>query len=312
MRLLYIMPAFPAPVSGGRTRVYYLMKELAKRHEVSAITFVQPVDEAHRAEVEQFCWQLVGVEWSGFEPLSPWRNRTLGWLRILFKRRPAYVDTFPLEKMRIPLKQLMHANTFDVVVFEQLFLVELLDEVKGTPAILVEQNVESEITRRALVRAANPVHRLRDWLTWRKLAAYERQWVRRFPVCVAVSDEDAAQLKKMAPESDIHVVPNGVDTNHFAPDQTRRGSDTVLFFGSLNYGPNVDGLTWFCQEVWWRIRQAYPEVTLEIVGLNPGRNVEKLAKLPACGWSDSCRTFGRSCGRRRYAWCPFILAVAPG
>jgi glycosyltransferase involved in cell wall biosynthesis len=49
---------------------------------------------------------------------------------------------------------------------------------------------------------------------------------------------------------------------------------SLLFVGSLMYKPNVQGLTWFVQEVLPRVRQQLPDATLTVVG-------KCFAKIPA-------------------------------
>jgi glycosyltransferase involved in cell wall biosynthesis len=46
-----------------------------------------------------------------------------------------------------------------------------------------------------------------------------------------------------------------------------RQSKTILFFGSLFYYPNLDGIRWFCQKVWPIVKARMPEAELDIVGL---------------------------------------------
>lgn len=277
MRILMASPTLPMPTSGGRTRIYNLLKQLARRHEISLLSFIQPSESEFVDELRPYCKTLDLVPFAGFTQQGAWRNRLRGWSRILFSRRPSYVSTFPVEAMRLPLRNLVKAQRFDLVVFETLYLVELADEVRDLPRVLVEQNVESEVARRAYLLAGNLVHRARDWLTWRKLFAFEQSWLSRFPACVAVSEQDAALFRRMAPKTKVYVAPNGVDTEHFSPPNDAREDNVLLFFGTLNYQPNTEGLLWFCNEVFPRVKQAKPALVLEIVGSSPPPSVSALA-----------------------------------
>jgi glycosyltransferase involved in cell wall biosynthesis len=280
MHILFVTPTLPVPTSGGRTRSFNLIKQLATRHEVSVLSFIQSTERTALSRLEPFCKRLELIPIEGFRPLGKWHNRLQGWSRILFSRRPRHVYTFPVDKMRTPLRCLLQTHTFDVVVLDTLYLVELLDQVCSTPAILAEQNVESDIVRRSYSEVSSPMHKLRDWLMWRKLLAFEQRWVRRFPVCVGVSERDAAMLRAISPGTTVHVVPNGVNSRSFAPPAGRCDAGTLLFFGTLSYGPNADGLVWFCEQVLPRVRQSKPDVRLEVVGLDPPPRVTALGRLP--------------------------------
>ena len=51
----------------------------------------------------------------------------------------------------------------------------------------------------------------------------------------------------------------------------------MLFVGTLGYGPNQDGIVWFCNEILPRIRASSSrKVKLAIVGFNPPAEVKAL------------------------------------
>jgi glycosyltransferase involved in cell wall biosynthesis len=281
MKILFVAPTPPIPTSGGRTRPFNLIKQLATWHEISVLSFVQPGEGEMLASVEPYCAQIELVPIDGFVPLGKWRNRFRGWSRALFDGRPRYVDTFPVDRMRAPLERILASQSFDLLVFDKLFVVELMDGVgESIPVLLAEDNVESDIARKSLDRATGLVHKFLDWLEWRKLLAFERRWVSRFPFCAAVSERDADLLRALSPTTQVDVVPNGVDCGSFAPPNNQRAQENLLFFGTLSYAPNADGLIWFCQEIWPRISQARPNARLDVVGLHPPARVAALDQLP--------------------------------
>jgi glycosyltransferase involved in cell wall biosynthesis len=292
LKILIVSPSLPAPVSGGRTRVFNFIKQLSTRHEISSISFLRPADETYVGQIKPFCEELELVPVEEFATAGKWRNRVRGWREILFSSQPRYVQTFPVEEMRKPLRKLLQAGEYDVVAFEQLFLVELKSELDNLPSVLIEQNVESDIVAMRMEQADNPIHRLRDRLIWQRLVQFERLWLRQFSLCVAVSQRDADRIGELAPGRSVIVVPNGVDSGHFKAKGNDRDRSTVLFFGSLSYEPNIDGLIWFCHEVWPQVYAALPGVEFEIVGLRPGPRITSLVDLPGVrliGFVDDIR-----------------------
>ncbi len=108
----------------------------------------------------------------------------------------------------------------------------------------------------------------------RELALAERleqRIGRDYDTVVCVSAEDAAEL----PGATL-VVPNGVDVGRFSPAPLPT-APRVVFTGTLNYRPNVDGLVWFRREVWPRVRAQVPDAALEVVGRAPVPEVLALA-----------------------------------
>jgi glycosyltransferase involved in cell wall biosynthesis len=125
------------------------------------------------------------------------------------------------------------------------------------------------------------------WQRWllatdaRKARALERRILRAYDRVLVCSKEDAATLRRLQPDAGekLALVPNGVDRARFRatpiPDEPR-----VLFPGTLAYPPNVDGARWFCTEVLPRVREAVPQVEVDLVGRDPAPEVLKLGALP--------------------------------
>ncbi|MFO7169096.1 MAG: glycosyltransferase family 4 protein, partial [Chloroflexota bacterium] len=115
---------------------------------------------------------------------------------------------------------------------------------------------------------------------WAKLAAYERRVLRAVDAAVAVSEQDARALRRLAPEVRLAIAPNGVDTAHFSRPglaALTSGGPTLVFSGTLDYRPNLDALAWFVAEVLPRIRAARPDVRLVAVGKRPAPELRQMA-----------------------------------
>jgi glycosyltransferase involved in cell wall biosynthesis len=79
---------------------------------------------------------------------------------------------------------------------------------------------------------------------------------------VAIQDEEAAVVRDRLPHQRVIVAPMAVEAaDHPSPGD----SDTVLFVGS-NTLPNADGLRWFIDNVWGRIRAARPAARFLVAG----------------------------------------------
>ncbi|MGH2536729.1 MAG: glycosyltransferase family 4 protein [Candidatus Promineifilaceae bacterium] len=277
LRLLIVSAAAPAPTNGGGTRLYNLARQLAKRHAVSLVCLMRPEEasflEALRPDVER----LIGITAPDLEPLSPWRNRLHGWRQLLFSRTPRYAATYPVQELEEPLRMLLAETQFNAALAFELFSAPLLDYLGPLPAVLIADNVEHDIARQLLLQAGNPIHWLRDWLMWRRLRAYEVGWLRRCSAIAAVSPEDGKTIQAHAPDAHVFLVPNGVDSAVYAPPAGAKRNGRLLFFGTLNYLPNVEGLEWFGREIWARLRAARPDLGLDISGKGAHQRLRPLA-----------------------------------
>jgi sugar transferase (PEP-CTERM/EpsH1 system associated) len=95
------------------------------------------------------------------------------------------------------------------------------------------------------------------------------------------TEAEAALFRSFCPTDRLHVVPNGVDHDHFHPLPTPAASgQRCTFVGALDYQANIDGITWFCREIWPEIRRRRPAATFTLVGSNPGPAVRRIARQP--------------------------------
>jgi glycosyltransferase involved in cell wall biosynthesis len=69
-------------------------------------------------------------------------------------------------------------------------------------------------------------------------------------------------------------VPNGVDTGYFQPDDSPPAADRVLFFGRLDYYPNIDGLEFFVRDILPVLKRRRPGIELHIVGSGSTAGIE--------------------------------------
>jgi glycosyltransferase involved in cell wall biosynthesis len=166
------------------------------------------------------------------------------------------------------------APSFGVVCIEHHGLAPLLPARRHNRWALTMHNVPSQVAVHAA--AVAPARRQR-WLREQERKRAERleRWaLDAFDVVFAVSEEDAAALPGPA-----IVVPNGVDTERFRPSALPR-EPRLVFIGTLGYLPNVDGITWFCEEVMPRVQSVVPGAVLDVVGRLPTPEVLALGQRP--------------------------------
>jgi glycosyltransferase involved in cell wall biosynthesis len=93
--------------------------------------------------------------------------------------------------------------------------------------------------------------------------AQEAELLRRFDAIIAVSDEDAREFRRLAPNTlTVVVTPRAPDSSTVArrPDARR-----CVFLGT-SYALNVDGITWFLSMVWPNVIASAPDARLELIG----------------------------------------------
>ncbi|MGH2859459.1 MAG: glycosyltransferase [Solirubrobacteraceae bacterium] len=101
---------------------------------------------------------------------------------------------------------------------------------------------------------------------------------------VAVSEQDAAELRRLAPELPTFVVSNVHQLVGDSPGfDARRG---LVFVGGFPHAPNADAVLSFHREAWPLVRAALPDVPLTLVGNRPPPEIAALAGdgITVTGW----------------------------
>jgi glycosyltransferase involved in cell wall biosynthesis len=177
----------------------------------------------------------------------------------------------------------MRNQRFDLVNLEFTFLGhcnlrQAPPNEKIPPLVVDSHNIDFDLARQ-LARSSNLVRRLYYGANWPKLRREELRTYRTADGVYLCSAIDERRLLDEVPGLRTAVVPNAADVEYFQrrPSDPSPDGHTVVFFGTLSYAPNVDGVTHFVRDIWPRIAEAHPEARCKIVGGNPPPSVLALA-----------------------------------
>lgn len=292
-RILFLTPQLPyPPEQGAALRNYSLIRQVARRHAVSLLTFA-PHGPASDDPLLSLCHVLHTVP-------PPERSR---WDRIrtlALTRHPDMAERLQSVPFAEALRDLVTREQFDVLQVEGIEMAPYAHLVRGwlgdrSPALVFDDhNAEYVLQRRACLA---DVRRPTRWpvaayslAQWRRLARFERAFCREAEVVVAVSEADAGALRQLDPSLEPLVVPNGVDTERYhpgLPDDVPLQHPAVVFTGKMDYRPNVDAMLWFHGRVWPLVRRAAPDARLYVVGKSPHPRLAPLSHDPSVtvtGW----------------------------
>jgi glycosyltransferase involved in cell wall biosynthesis len=272
VKLLFVTPYLPSPPRfGGQRRLDGMIRGLARRHEVSLLSFVDPREDVSCSirMTETYCKQVVAVPNDRYA-LTTVQKRLLQ-TRSLLSRRSFESFVYHSPTLQQALEKLVTQEPYDIVSFEFAQMVANLDGQPGRCAaifVLDEHNIEYDILRRTASSDPGLDRKLYSLLDWRKLRAEEHRAWQCFEGCTVTSARDQELLRRDFPRVTSAVVPNAVDIELFRPSQGGAPVDrmSLLFFGAVSYHPNTDGLLFFMKEILPSLRARYPSIKLKIVG----------------------------------------------
>ena len=278
MNILWVKAGKLLPVdTGGKIRSYNILRHLARAHEVTLLSYYGGAkDSDYETQIQR---EFAGAQTIHTSALDG--NvfaQSVDYLRRVFQPAPFAVSKFTHRLVRSALTEWLGAGMFDVAVCDFLSASLNFPQVLTTASVLFQHNVETSLWQRMASTETNPARRIVYKIEARKMARYERHALRRFHHVIAVSDHDRQQMLAMAPECAITVVPTGVDVQKYAlaPPATAN-PPRIVFTGSMDWEPNVDAVTYFCQDIFPQVRAEFPSAIFQIVGRNPHARVKQLA-----------------------------------
>lgn len=274
MRILFVTPYLATPPRfGSQRRLDGLMRGLARSHEVSLISLVDPTEDTSLPvrETKAYCGSLVTIPNEQYALTL--RGKRLLQLRSLLSARSYESHLYRNQAVTRVLNDLVADGSYDVVNVEFMHMAtnwpgDLRRSLGRTIFVLDEHNIEYEVVRRTASASESLDRKLYSTLNWRKLRREEREAWQRFDGCTTTSARDEALLLSDVPTARTAVVPNAVDVDFFRPCQAGVVEEpmNLLFFGAPSYHPNKDGLLYFLHDILPRLRTRYPAITLRIVG----------------------------------------------
>lgn len=274
MNILVVSERLPSRVGGGRSRQFNLIRQLSARHNFTLVTFVYPGDESELDEIRSFVTHLETVR----AGLPIWRQRSRleshwrTWTHAFFDPFPRRGQFVEEPAVKTVIRQLLATRGFDLVQVHQAYLMRIVP-TSSPPILLDMQDILSEHEKQYYQALTKPMQRLAGWIEWRKTLAMERSVAKRRVVVTTVSEGDKQKLLSIVPGVPVIVVPNGVDVRYFSPSDSSVSRDTLVFSGSMNYGPNVDAVLWFYHDIFPIIRHKLPEAVFTVVGYEPPAEV---------------------------------------
>jgi sugar transferase (PEP-CTERM/EpsH1 system associated) len=298
MNILVLTPQLPYPPHQGTTiRNFNLIRHLAPRHHITLLSFGTPDELANAAPLRELCQRI---------EIAPYPTRSLAQRAITTLTSPLPDMALRLEsdEMHRAFDALVRADSFDIIQIEGIEMARYAFDshfaIRNSQWVFDDHNAEYMLQRTAFqadVRAPARWHAaLYSLIQWKKLERYERAVCRRADHVVVCSDADARALKVLlqtaVSESKMTVIPNGVDTEFYAPAETAPAESVLVFTGKMDFRPNIDAMMWCATEILPRVRAEIPAAQLVIVGQKPAPKIRALAQLPGIvvtGWVADIR-----------------------
>jgi len=275
MKILWANPHFLHPTTkGGQIRTLEMLRHLNRWHEIHYVALENPSEPEGVERSSEYCTKAYPIPHGLPRRGSP--AFVLQAAGNLVDPLPLAVSRYRSDRMKQLIGDLLGKQRFDRLVCDFLFAAPNIPSLKQ--ALLFQHNVETSIWDRH-VETSNGLRRSFFQLQRNRMANYEGKACRECAHVVAVSAKDANRFRIQFGVSHVSEVPTGVDVTSFTPPAgTPARIADLVFVGSMDWLPNIDGCTYFVNEILPLIRRSKPECTLAIVGRSPGKSILDMAE----------------------------------
>lgn len=292
LRLLFVKESQNWPRGSGHdVHGFHMMKALAERgHAVSLATIVPPKPEAV-AGLPLASVHNLATDATGKFTLTRWQRK--------------FANYYGAEdKTALALAGVLADRPFDAVVLVSRHLLPILSVVRGPVRVWypADDPAWHHLTR---------IHPLQP-RTWGELkqvglnVLFERAFRSSFDRVWVVSRPDRTAVRLFSGCGGVDLIPNGVDADHYAPRGEPDLPASCVFWGRLDFDPNVDALEWFIGRIWPAVVAKTPTARLALFGFNPRPRVKELAQAPGVELHPDLPDLRAEVTRRQVVVLPFV------
>jgi sugar transferase (PEP-CTERM/EpsH1 system associated) len=273
--VLSARPPWPPTMADSMT-VDRLLRFLVDRgHRVDLLCFV--ADEAEEQELRRglggVCREIGTVRLS---KLRSYANTAL----TLPGSLPMQVQYYRSGEMRRTVDSWVAERGYDAVYTHLIRMAEYTRHL-DLPRLMGVQISQALNLGRMSEHVSDPMRKFFYKLETAKVRPYEARVCADFDRVFLCGPSDIEALEKTAPVPNAVVCPHGQDVPPL--DRVRgaqREPGAIVITGVMSTYTNVDAASWFAEEIFPRVEQEVPEASFWIVGRNPQRSLQALARPP--------------------------------
>ncbi|HUA83231.1 MAG TPA: glycosyltransferase family 4 protein [Bryobacteraceae bacterium] len=301
MKILWLKTDFLHPTQkGGQIRTLEMLKRLRQRHEIHYVALDDGAFPESVPRAAEYSTRAYAVPHRAPPRLSLSFAAQLA--ANFFSPLPLSLARYRVSALRETVQNVLHRESPDAMVCDFLTPAVNLDDL--APWILFQHNVETMIWRRHAETAADPLRKAYFRNQADKMFRVEGDVCRRVRKVIAVSPTDSRTHQELFGLAAAPNVPTGVDVESLTPSAPLPVETDLVFVGSMDWMPNIDGIIFFLDEILPLIRRKRPQCSLTIAGRQPPASLKSRAAA-----DPMLRVTGTVADVRPYLWSAAVSIV---
>jgi glycosyltransferase involved in cell wall biosynthesis len=165
------------------------------------------------------------------------------------------------------------SNTdYDLVHLESLFMTPYVDTIRRiskAKIVLRSHNLEYLIWERMANSANNKAKKAYLKYLAKQLKEYEIRTLNKVDGIAAISSVDAKKYQKLGCKTPLSTIPFGINTNLYQANNygnQNKEPYSIFHLGAMDWAPNQEGINWFLQIIWPKLKKEFPDLPFYIAG----------------------------------------------
>ena len=250
-----------------------LVEYLSEHYDLGIATLLAEEDPGYRDEFTS------KIRLSHFHGEALGRKRTVGNLLLSYLHRMPlsyYRNYSPSFKKHV----LRNAGNYDALLLDSSLMFPYVPRYYPCRVMLHEHNAEYIIWSRFRGFEKNVLKKIVLLLEAWRIKNAERDACKAACAIFAAPNDIRNLVRLGIPEEKFFETYHlGKEERLDLPDIDFHNTEkALLFVGTLEWEPNLDGLTWFISRVWDTLKARHPDLTFFIVGRNPNLMLRNLVR----------------------------------
>jgi glycosyltransferase involved in cell wall biosynthesis len=263
-KILLLLTRYPYPPFGGdKLKSYNLVKILSKNYDLKVIIIT---DEILTDEVKTFLIENTSSYsvYKKIKLLCIYHS-----LKGLLKKEPIQISYYYSKFIYRKIKQ--DINNADILISNSVRTAKyIMYEEKRKYLDIVDAVGQHYIE--AINKASSPFWRILYKIEGKRLLKYERKCIEKFDSTFFVNKQEANIYSKYGA---TEWIPNGVNDKLFKYESNGVRKQSVVFFGKMDYRPNIEAVNWYLDKIHILLPPAYKFL---IIGISPCKEIVNRAK----------------------------------
>lgn len=172
----------------------------------------------------------------------------------------------------ILLQKTLKKEKFDIIHLESLFMTPYIHTIRRFSKgriVLRSHNLEYMIWERLANTTVNPAKKIYLKILAKQLKKYEANIFQSIDGIAAISREDRKKYAELGCVKEMVTIPFGIDIDNYpVVNEVKDFFPKIKLFhlGAMDWKPNIEGITWFLEEVWTPLLSENENLELHLAG----------------------------------------------